>query len=344
MASIVERDGKYRALVRTAGHNKCATFSTRAAAKQWATRVESEIEELRASGIMQPKNLTLGDLIDRYTSELYPAKKWGRSKSADLALLKKKLGGIAADKLNEAHIVKCFRDRHADGAGPVTISAQAGYLVSVLKVARTLWHLDVPLQAALQARSALNNVGLVGKSQRRDRRVTDAEIAKIITHFEKQRTTIPYPDLIRFALATGMRISEICRLQWKDLNERDKTIVIRDRKHPTDRIGNDQVVPLLNVINGFDAFAIAQRQPRGGARIFAVSEKTVCSVFPRQLEKLGIDDLHLHDLRHEAISRLFEAGYRIEQVALVSGHRDWAMLKRYTHVRAADLHRPEPRP
>jgi integrase len=341
MASIIERDGKYRALVRTAGHNKCATFSTRAAAKQWAARVQGEIEELRASGIMQPKGKTIGDLIDRYTLELYPAKKWGRSKTADLALLKKKLGSIAADKLNEAHIVKCFRDRHDEGAGPVTISAQAGYLVSVLKVARTLWHLDVPLQAAQQARSALNNVGLVGKSQRRDRRVTDAEIAKIIAHFEKQRTTLPYPDLIRFALATGMRISEICRLQWKDLNERDKTIVIRDRKHPTDRLGNDQIVPLLNV-TGFDAFAIVQRQPRGGARIFPVSEKTVCSVFPRQLQKLGIDDLHLHDLRHEAISRLFEAGYRIEQVALVSGHRDWAMLKRYTHVRAAD-HRQEQR-
>jgi site-specific recombinase XerD len=44
-------------------------------------------------------------------------------------------------------------------------------------------------------------------------------------------------------------------------------------------------------------------------------------------------------LRHEAISRLFEAGYRIEQVSVVSGHRDWGMLKRYTHLRAVDLHR-----
>ena len=55
--------------------------------------------------------------------------------------------------------------------------------------------------------------------------------------------------------------------------------------------------------------------------------------------RLMLGDLHLHDLRHEAISRLFAAGYRIEQVALVSGHRDWAMLRRYTHVKAEDLHR-----
>src|SRR5271155_5796050 len=99
MASIMERNGKWRALVRKAGHNKCETFATKAAAKRWADRVEGEIEELRASGVMQPRGLNVGDLIDRYTSELYPAKRWGRSKSADLARLKKELGHIAVDKL-----------------------------------------------------------------------------------------------------------------------------------------------------------------------------------------------------------------------------------------------------
>jgi site-specific recombinase XerD len=49
------------------------------------------------------------------------------------------------------------------------------------------------------------------------------------------------------------------------------------------------------------------------------------------------EDLHFHDLRHETISRLFEAGFRIEQVAMVSGHRDWPMLGRYVHPRAEDL-------
>jgi integrase len=342
MGTITKRGKSFRVLIRKGGHYECETFDTLAQAKSWEKRIESEIAELRAAGILQPKGLTLGGLIDRYTEEFYPQKQWGRSKSADLARLKKDIGSIAADKLNASHITKYFRDRRSDGAGPVTIASQITYLIGVLKVARTLWHLDVPLQAAQDARTALASVGLVGKSTRRDRRVTDAEIAQLIDYFEKNKTMVPYPELIRFAVATGMRISEICRLQWKDLNERDRTIIIRDRKHPQDRLGNDQLVPLLNV-TGFDAFAIVQRQPRGGTRIFPYSAKTVCSVFPRQLEKLGLEDLHLHDLRHEAISRLFEAGYRIEQVALVSGHRDWSMLKRYTHVRATDLHRKENR-
>jgi site-specific recombinase XerD len=49
--------------------------------------------------------------------------------------------------------------------------------------------------------------------------------------------------------------------------------------------------------------------------------------------------LHFHDLRHEGVSRLFEAGYQIQEVAIVSGHKDWAQLKRYTQLKAKDLHR-----
>jgi len=54
--------------------------------------------------------------------------------------------------------------------------------------------------------------------------------------------------------------------------------------------------------------------------------------------KLKIKDLHFHDLRHEGTSRLFEAGFSIEQVALVTGHKDWKMLRRYTHLKPETLH------
>jgi integrase len=53
--------------------------------------------------------------------------------------------------------------------------------------------------------------------------------------------------------------------------------------------------------------------------------------------RVGIKDLHFHDLRHEAISRFFELGLSIPEVALISGHRDPRMLFRYTHLRAEDV-------
>lgn len=339
MASIVNRDGRWRTLVRKGGHTRCATFDTKAAAKAWGETVERQVDELRASGVMQAKGLTLGDLITRYTEELYPLKAWGRTKSADLARLKEDLGHLRADTLASSHFTDHFRERYAKGAGAVVIASQLGYLIGVLRVARTLWHLDVNLQGAIDARSALAKLRLVGKSQRRERRVTDAEIARLVKHFKADANTgVPMADLVQFCLASAMRISEVCRISWADLDKRARTVIIRDRKHPQDRIGNDQVVPLLNFA-GRDAFKIAARQPHRGPRVFPFNSRTVSAYFTEAVKDLGIDDLHLHDLRHEAISRLFEAGYRIEQVALVSGHRDWAMLKRYTHVRAADLHR-----
>jgi integrase len=340
MASFTTRDGRTRALVRKGGHTRCATFGTRAAAKAWAATIEGQVDELRASGVMRARGIALSDLIDRYILELYPLKTWGRSKSADLARLKKDLGHLSVSTLTSSHFTDHFRKRHKDGAGAVTISSQMGYLVGLLRVARTLWHLDVPLQAAQDARSALASLGMVGRSGHRDRRVSDAELKQLITYLKKRRGTYPMPDILQFCLASAMRISEVCRLEWQDFDETAKTIVIRDRKYPQDKHGNDRTVPLLDA-TGYDAFKIAKRQKhKGDPRLFPYSSRTVGTYFTRAVAKLGLHDLHLHDLRHEGISRLFAAGYRIEQVALLSGHRDWAILKRYTHVRAADLHRP----
>jgi integrase len=338
LASYTERDGRWRALVRKAGHTKCATFDTKAAAQTWARTIERELDELKSTGVMQPRGVTLAHLVDRYIEELYPAKRWGRSKAADLAFLRKHLGHHLVSKITSFLLTEFFRARQRDGAGPVVISSQVGYLVTVLRISRDVWHLDVPLKAAEATRLALSTTGALGKGKKRDRRVSDAEVAELLAYFREQQSTVPMVDIVKFCLATGMRISEVSRLQWRDFDRDAKTIMVRDRKHPSEKIGNNQLVPLLSA-TGFDALEIILRQPKTEPRIFPYNHRTVSSYFTDAVKEVQLDDLHLHDLRHEAISRLFAAGYRIEEVALVSGHRDWAMLKRYTHVRAADLHK-----
>ena len=57
----------------------------------------------------------------------------------------------------------------------------------------------------------------------------------------------------------------------------------------------------------------------------------------RVVVKSGLPDLHFHDLRHEATTRLFERGLNPMQVAAITGHKTLQMLKRYTHLRAEDL-------
>jgi integrase len=147
--------------------------------------------------------------------------------------------------------------------------------------------------------------------------------------------------IIKFAIATAMRQEEICRVTWRDLNGRTKMLIIRDRKDPREKKGNDQRIPLL-AVSGYDALALIEEQRafRGNEddRIFSYMHKSAGTAFTRTCRDLGIVDLHFHDLRHEGMSRLFEAGFAIQQVALVAGHKDWKMLRRYTDIRPETLH------
>ncbi|MEB0164719.1 site-specific integrase, partial [Glaciimonas sp. CA11.2] len=225
------------------------------------------------------------------------------------------------------------------GAGGVTIGIELTYLRSVFHAAKQLWKMPIDLNVIAETRASIKYLGIRTKSTERDRRPTANEVTLICEWFNAKgnRQKVPMPDLIHFAMATAMRAGEIINLKWCDLNEIDRTIIIRDRKHPQEKMGNDQEVPLLN-----DAFTIAMRQPRtGDLRIFPVTDGTISSLFPRACKAQNIIDLRFHDLRHEGVSRLFEQGYRVEQVALVSGHKDWKMLARYTQIRAKDLHRSE---
>ena len=72
-------------------------------------------------------------------------------------------------------------------------------------------------------------------------------------------------------------------------------------------------------------------------RVFPITSNAVKLVWHRLIGRSGVKDLHFHDLRHEAISRFFERGLSVSEVALISGHRDYRMLFRYTHLGAGDI-------
>ena len=110
------------------------------------------------------------------------------------------------------------------------------------------------------------------------------------------------------------------------------TGLVRDAKHPTRKEGNHRRFKYTP-----EAWEIVQRQPRTEDRIFPYNAKTVGAYFTRACHILEIEDLRFHDLRHEATSRLFEAGYAIVEVQQFTLHEDWNVLKRYTHLRPGDV-------
>jgi len=74
---------------------------------------------------------------------------------------------------------------------------------------------------------------------------------------------------------------------------------------------------------------------RGNDRIFPVTKCALKMAWGRMMVLSGLEDLRFHDLRHEAVSRFFEMGLTVPEVASISGHRDMKMLMRYAHASEA---------
>ena len=328
--------GRWRVQVRLGGTYKAATFDRKREAQDWGRTVESQAKLVAVKGYAPPPaRSTLADLIDRY-AELQ-LREPGKTKAATLDMLKRDaIGGVKLSNLS-ALAFRDFVDRRVKaGAGGVTIASDLSTMSAILKWGRHARRLDLPVELALDARRDLSYRGLRTRSTERDREPTNAELSRLYAHWDsKPLQRIDMERVCRFALATAMRQDEICRLQIEDLNQIARTVVIRDRKDPRNKQGNDQTVPLLA-----DAWAIVKpilAQRKAGA-LFPYRSASVSSSFTRACQTLGIKDLHFHDLRHRATADLFRMGLDIPRVALMTGHKTWAQLKRYTSIKPADVH------
>jgi integrase len=263
-----------------------------------------------------------------------------------LEKLKRDLGGILLRDLDRERLIAFGKSRAKEGAGAVTIGMDLGYVRTVLVHATAIHEIVTPTDVVLLARTALRRLGLIGKARERDRRPTQEELDHIIAYAEANpRQMIPLGRIVRFAVATAMRLDEICQLQLEDIDLEGRIAVVRDRKDPRHKVGNHQEVPLLDA-NGYDPVLLIREQLRprqNGGRVFPYNSRSTGTAFRRACKELGIRDLHFHDLRHEATSRLFEAGYDLAEVALVTGHKDWKMLRRYLNLKPRILAAQKPR-
>ena len=77
---------------------------------------------------------------------------------------------------------------------------------------------------------------------------------------------------------------------------------------------------------------VLNQLPRSHEHVFPIAVTSLYQAWRRAVRKADIKDLRFHDLRHEAVSRFFEMGMNIAEVALISGHKDVTQLFRYTHL------------
>ncbi|GFE87726.1 tyrosine-type recombinase/integrase [Steroidobacter agaridevorans] len=312
-------------------HQEAKTFTHRTAAERWAKHREVALENPTALARAQQPSTKLSKLIRWYIDSFEHISKWQRSKQSQLLFLEKHpIGDVDAIFLESATLVDHVRSRRAKGAGPMTISNDLTWIGVVLRAAKSVKGLPVHPEVVDDARTACRELRLIGKSRRRERRPTPQELVKLDDYFSRRdgRARVPMRDIIWFAIHSARRESEICRIEWADNDQRGRTGLVRDAKHPRHKEGNHRRFKLTA-----EAWAIVVRQPKNSEYIFPYDPRSVSAAFTRACHVLGIKDLRFHDLRHEATSRLFERGYQIHEVAQFTLHESWNELKRYTNLR-----------
>ena len=341
------KSGSWRAQVRRKGVYAGDSFLKKADAMARAREAEVAIDKgqpvpRRGENMSRGASATLAQLIDLHIEDMRELKRvMPRSKDFVLRSLRRELGSTPVARLNRERLIAYGRRRAGQGAGPATLAIDFSFLHTIITHAAAVHGVEVSPEQVKLARKALVRLGLIGKPIERERRPTQDELDHITAFLDgNPRQEIPAGRIVRFAVATAMRADEICRIRWDDIDHAKRTISIRDRKDPRHKQGNHQTVPLLDA-TGYDAWALIQKQgPLTGARdrIFPYSPRSLGAAFRRACRALEIEDLRFHDLRHEGTSRLFEAGMSIEQVSMVTGHKDWKMLRRYTNLKPESLH------
>jgi integrase len=314
------------------------TFAKVNLAKTWGTKRKCDLD---VSGV--PKTIkmkALQALIIMYLNDPYLGGKLGRTKRYVLNMLADcEIAAHNADEIKQSDIIEHCKNRNAAGASPQTIYHDISYLKSVLKAAKPVFNIDISEDIVNETIPMLVDMKLIGRSNRRTRRPTHEELIAIenqLIETEKSPIcNIPYVDILNFSILSCMRIGEVCNLRWEDLDENNRAILVRERKDPRKKEDNHMMVALLG-----QAFPIVKRQKKIDERIFPYNSKSVSSGFQRAREKLNIKNLRYHDLRREGASRLFEDSYSIEQVAQVTGHRNFNTLWQvYTELYPENLHR-----
>lgn len=304
------------------------TFDRRPAAKTWLENREKDLAKPGAleRAVADQNDPLLSEVIDRYIDESERA--IGKTKAQVLRTIKG--GPLGAKKCSAVDSeALCAYIRKLDTA-PSTRGNYLSHLASVFTVAKPMWKYPLDRQAMDDAQVVLRKMGIIAKSDERDRRPTLDELDKLMEHFgviaKRRSGSIPMQRIIPFAIFSTRRQDEISRIAWAD--KEPGRVMVRDMKHPGEKAGNDTWCDLVP-----EAERIVDLMPQTGPTIFPASADAISAAFTRACKVLGIEDLHFHDLRHDGISRLFEMGWNIPHVAAVSGHRSWQSLKRYTHLR-----------
>jgi integrase len=315
MGCVRKRGKSWNAQVRIAGWRSFTkSFNSKSDAKLWIDELERKLHSAPIPDIPIDRKIALGELLIKFADEVSPSHKGCVAETCRLkSIARRWIGELDIRYLTKQHFIQYRDDRMTLVTGS-SVGSELALMKRVLDTAIKKWGYGIPY-------NPIRDIEFPKGSTARTRRLVSDEKERLLTAASLQRN-IYIGSIIEFAIETGMRRSEILKLRWCDVDLENGFASLYDTKN-----GEDRRVPLTR-----RCIEVLQTVPQTDEQVFPISATCLRLAWNRTRNKVGITDLRFHDLRHEAVSRFFEMGMSVPEVALISGHKDVRQLFRYTHL------------
>jgi integrase len=326
MASVRKHGDKWQARIQRRGQPSISkSFNNKADALKWARNTESQVD----LGTLAPKQAMprLSRILERYLEEVSPSKKGALQEKYRVAQVRKaKLADAFIDRVDGGAVAK-YRDERLKVVSPNTVRLELALLSAVFEQCRKEWGYPVA--------NPVREIRIPKPGLPRKRRLEPGEETVLLAACERSGSRYLVP-LVILAIETGMRLSELASMTWRNVDLQKRTVYLPDTKN-----GSTRTIPLSS-----RAVRVLKEMPVSiNGRVFVAKVASIKIAFRNALGRARSDTVHgaylvglrFHDLRHEAVTRLFEKGLNPIEVGMVSGHKTLSMLQRYTHLRSEDL-------
>ncbi|RYE11007.1 MAG: site-specific integrase [Hyphomicrobiales bacterium] len=312
MATFRKRNGKWQVQIRRTGeHAVTRTFTLKADAAAWARSAELAAE---ASDVPKQGNCTysLDDVLQRYEKEVVQGRESDSSEDFMIRVMRRDPMASKPLHLLSTTDVAAYRDARLKVSKPSSVVRHLRLLLHALKVAKQEWGWPVKLDDIRRIRMPKVAIKPVA-------RISESEFERICEASRRLKNPALRISL-ELAISTCMRRGEILRLDWSDIDLGARRLLIRSAKN-----GHPRMVPLSP-----QAMTVLGSLPHREGPVVQITLVAFKLAFARARKSSGVT-FRFHDLRHEAISRLFEMGLTVPEAQLVSGHRTLSQLGRYSH-------------
>jgi integrase len=322
MGYLRQRKGRWNVEIKKSrGHKIYETFTKKTDALRFIHETETQIQQNKYRDLSEASKTSLKVVLHRYVREIIKDKKErARERSKYNVILRHDIVKKHLTELKSSDFAKFRDERLALGKTNSTVNRELSCMRVAIQTSIDEWDCwlhENPVKSAIKLK----------ENPARERRLNVGEFEKLMSACQRQ-TKFSSPSIywcpaIRWAIETGMRLSEQLSLRWENVDVAKRTAFLPAENTKTKR---SRTVALTD--NALDVLKEIPRHIKG--QVFPMSYNYHNKGWRALCKRGGVEGLRWHDLRREAISRMFERGLSITEVQSMSGHSTLQMLSNYT--------------